>query len=51
MADERKQDDSAAQPQDGSSKVHGDKLDPVIPRGADQRGDADEEDGTPSAER
>jgi len=32
----------APRPQDESSKVHGDKLDPVIPRGADQKGDADE---------
>ena len=30
------------QPQDESTKRHGDKLDPVIPRGADQKGDADE---------
>jgi hypothetical protein len=30
------------QPQDESTKVHGDKLDPVIPRGADQKGDASE---------
>jgi hypothetical protein len=31
----------APQPQDESTKRHGDKLDPVIPRGADQKGDAD----------
>jgi hypothetical protein len=37
MADERRQDD-AARPQDESQKVHGDKLDPIIPRGADEGG-------------
>jgi hypothetical protein len=28
---------NVAQPQDGSTKVHGDKLDPIIPRGTDQK--------------
>ena len=54
MADERKHDETTAQPQDESSKVHGDKLDPIIPRGADQKGDASAESGqqaTPSRGR
>lgn len=48
MADERKRDETTARPQDESTKVHGDKLDPIIPRGADQKGDAAKDESTPS---
>lgn len=40
----------APQPQDESTKVHGDKLDPVIPRGADQKGDAGRDDSDQGTE-
>lgn len=43
MTDERSSRDARAEPareQDESYKVHGDKLDPIVPRGADQTGDA-----------
>lgn len=40
---ERERRPEQAREQDESYKRHGDKLDPVIPRGADQRDDADEE--------
>ena len=43
MADERRQEEGAARPQEGSTKLHGDKLDPIIPRGADQRADDSEQ--------
>ena len=46
MADDRKRggqrDEDAARPQQESSKVHGDKLDPIIPRGADEGGEDSE---------
>jgi hypothetical protein len=45
----RKDDDRTTQPQDEPNKVHGDKLDPVIPRGADQKAH-DSEDVTESEE-
>ena len=36
MPDDRTTRAPIAQPQEESTKVHGDKLEPVIPRGADQ---------------
>jgi hypothetical protein len=38
------------QPQQESTKVHGDKLDPVIPRGADQKDDAERDDSDQGTE-
>ena len=39
MPDDRTTREPIAQPQEESTKVHGDKLEPVIPRGADQAPD------------
>jgi hypothetical protein len=39
----RDNDDRVTQPQDEPNKVHGDKLDPIIPRGADQKADDSED--------
>lgn len=40
-----------AREQEESYKLHGDKLEPIIPRGADQQGDATEADRVPRPER
>jgi len=45
--DDRERTRDEAQPQDDTRKYHGDKLDPVLPRGADQKGDEQRESRLP----